>query len=183
MGGQTNMEKERTAARSVLEGKRVLAVDDEQDVLAIIKDEIRSAAISCVVDTAVSYRDAIALMASWTYDLAIFDIMGVRGFELLESAVDRPNPIPVVMLTARALSPEALRESIRKGARAYLPKEHLGAIVPFLEDVLTNEYGPVWKRMLKQIEGIFSEGWGPYWRNPDAEFWKDFEVKTESEQK
>jgi CheY-like chemotaxis protein len=173
------MEKERSTTTSALDGKRVLAVDDEPDVLAILKDEISLVAPRCVVDTALSYQEAVTLLASWTYDLAIFDIMGVRGFDLLESAVDRPNPIPVVMLTARALAPEALRESIRRGARAYLPKEHLGAVVPFLEDVLINEYGPVWRRIVKQVEGLFNEGWGPYWRKPDAEFWKEFEGRID----
>jgi hypothetical protein len=69
-----------------------------------------------------------------------------------------------------------------KGARAYLPKEHLGAIVPFLEDVLTNEYGHVWRRVLKQVEGVFNEGWGPYWRKPDTEFWKQFEETIAAKQ-
>jgi CheY-like chemotaxis protein len=177
------MEEEQSTTKSVLIGKRVLAVDDEPDVLIILKEEIESAAPGCIVDTAVSYPEAVALLASWTYDLAIFDIMGVRGFDLLESAVDRPNPIPVVMLTARALAPEALKESIRKGARAYLPKEHLGAVVPFLSDVLTNEYGPVWRRIVKQVEGLFNEGWGPYWRKPDAEFWTEFERRIDTERK
>ena len=168
---------------SVLNGKRVLLVDDEPDVLEVLKEEITAAAPRSVIDTAVSYRDATALRASWTYDLAILDIMGVRGFELLEMATNRPNPIPVVMLTAKALTPGALRESIAKGARAYLPKEHLGAIVSFLEDVLTNEYGPVWRRILKQVEGLFNEGWGPYWRKPDAEFWKEFEERIDTEER
>ena len=177
------MEKEQSTTKSVLIGKRVLAVDDEPDVLMILKEEIGAAAPGCIVDTAVSYPEAVALLASWTYDLAIFDIMGVRGFDLLESAVNRPNPIPVVMLTARALAPEALKESIRKGARAYLPKEHLGAVVPFIEDVLTNEYGPVWRRIVKQVEGLFNEGWGPYWRKLDAEFWTEFERRIDTERK
>jgi DNA-binding NarL/FixJ family response regulator len=123
------------------------------------------------------------LIASWTYDLAIFDIMGVRGLDLLRFAVERENPLPVVMLTARALTPHALKESIELGARAFLPKEHLGAVVPFLEDVLTNEYGPVWRRIFSQIEGLFNDAHGPYWRNPDARFWKDFEEKIENEEK
>lgn len=162
---------------SVLGGKRILIVDDEQDVLDILKGEIQLAALNCVIDMATTYKQAIALLASWSYDLAILDIMGVRGFDLLESAVKRENPIPVVMLTARALTPGALEESISKGARAYLPKEYLGAIVPFLVDVLTNEYGPVWRRVLKQVEGLFNESWGPYWRIPDSVFWKEFEKK------
>jgi CheY-like chemotaxis protein len=160
---------------SALNRKRILIVDDETDVLRILEEEIRGAAPNSIIDRASTYRDAETLLASWSYDLAVFDIMGVRGFDLLDSAVDRPNPIPVVMLTAKALTPSVLRESIAKGARAFLPKEHLGAIVPFLEDVLVNEYGSVWRRVLKQVEGLFNEGWGPYCRTPDAAFWEEFE--------
>jgi tetratricopeptide (TPR) repeat protein len=57
--------------------------------------------------------------------------------------------------------------------------DKLGSVVQFLEDVLTNEYGPVWRRILKQMEGLFNQGQGPYWRNPDAQFWKDFEERIE----
>jgi CheY-like chemotaxis protein len=162
---------------SVLSGKRILAVDDEPDVLTVLKEEILAAAPTATLDTAVSYEKASELLVSWTYDLAILDIMGVRGIDLLRLAVQRPYPVPVVMLTAHALSPEFLKESIEKGARAYLPKEYLGSVVPFLEDVLTNEYGPAWRRILKQVEGLFGKEWGPYWRQPDEKFWKEFEKK------
>jgi CheY-like chemotaxis protein len=162
---------------SVLKDKRILAVDDEPDVLDVLKEEITMAVPTCVVDSATSYDKATELIASCTYDLAIFDIMGVRGFDLLRIAVDRKYPIPVVMLTAHALSPEFLKESIEKGARAYLPKSSLGNVVPFLKDVLTYEYGAVWRRVLKNIEGVFSNSRGPYWRKPDEEFWIKFEEK------
>jgi hypothetical protein len=109
--------------------------------------------------------------------------MGVRGFDLLKMATTLPKPVPVVMLTAHAFSPESLKKSIELGARAYLPKEGLGAVVPFLEDVLTYEYGPVWKRILKQVEGVFSDAWGPYWRKPDEAFWKEFEKRIEAKPK
>jgi DNA-binding response OmpR family regulator len=168
---------------SILSGKRILAVDDEPDILDVLKEEILAAAPGCTLETAVSYEQAAELLVSWTYDLVILDIMGVRGFDLLKLAVTRPYPIPVVMLTAHALSPESLKESIEMGARAYLPKERLGAVVPFLEDVLTYEYGAVWKRVLKQVEGVFSKGWGPYWRKADEAFWNEFEQKIASEKK
>ena len=82
---------------SVLKDKRILAVDDEPDVLEVLREEITMAVPTCVVDTATSYDKAMELLASWTYDLAIFDIMGVRGFDLLRIAVNRDYPIPVVM--------------------------------------------------------------------------------------
>ncbi len=168
---------------SVLTGKRILAVDDERDVLDVLKEEIMTAAPGCTLETAVSYEEAVEKMVSWTYDLVILDIMGVRGFDLLKLAVTRPYPVPTVMLTAHALSPESLKKSIEMGARAYLPKERLGAVVPFLEDVLTYEYGTVWKRVLKQVEGVFSKAWGAYWRKPDEAFWEEFDRKIAAEKK
>jgi CheY-like chemotaxis protein len=169
-------------AQSVLENKRVLAVDDEPDVLDVIREEIMLAAPTCVFEMATTFEKANELLASWTYDLLVLDIMGVRGFDLLENATVREYPIPTVMLTAHAFSPDALKKSIELGARAYLPKDKLGALVPFLEDVLTYEYGPVWKRLMKDIEGVFSKAWGPYWRKPDDAFWETFDTKITGKQ-
>jgi CheY-like chemotaxis protein len=163
---------------SILNGKRILAVDDEPDVLEVLEGEILGACSNCYFDKAVSYETASELMASWSYDLVILDIMGVRGFDLLHNAVNRPYPIPVVMLTAHVLTPEALKRSIEMGARAYLPKEKLGQIVPFLEDVMRYEYGPGWRRLLKKLEGFFNARWGPYWQKSEEKFWKEFEEKT-----
>jgi CheY-like chemotaxis protein len=168
---------------SILNHKRVLIVDDEPDVLEVLTEEIHSVAPECGIDTATSYDKAIELLSSWTYDLAILDIMGVRGFDILKRATTRPNPVPVVMLTGHSLSPESLKQSVELGARAYLPKEYLGSVVPFLEDVLTYEYGTLWRRVLKQVEGVFDKSWGPYWREPDAPFWKAFEEKVGSRKK
>jgi len=162
---------------SILNEKRILAVDDEPDVLALVREEILSAAPKCAVETATTYEEAAELLASWTYDLVILDVMGVRGFDLLKHTSIRVNPVPTVILTAQAFTPEALKKSIQLGARTYLPKELLGSLVPFLEDVLTYEYGPVWKRLLKQVEGVFAKEWGPYWRKPDSAFWAEFEKK------
>ena len=70
------------------------------------------------------------MLEATNYDVVILDIMGVRGFDLLDLAVKKK--IRVAMLTAHALSPEALKKSVELGARAYLPKEKLGEIVVFI---------------------------------------------------
>ncbi len=85
---------------------------------------------------------------------------------------------PVAMLTAHSLSPESLKRSIEMGARAYLPKEKLGQVVPFLEDIMRYEYGPGWRRLLKQLEGFFNSRWGAYWKISEEKFWKEFDEKT-----
>jgi len=165
---------------SALQGKTILIVDDERDVREVLKEEILEAVPDCIVNTAESYEEAVKLLASYTYDLAILDLMGVRGFDLLKMAVNRPYPLPVVILTAHMHSPESLRRSIELGARAYLPKDVLGDVVRHLEDIMTYEYGPAWKRILKQLEGHFRKGWGAYWRQPDEAFWREFERKLDS---
>ncbi len=161
---------------SVLSKKRILAVDDEPDVLMVLEDEILDACPSCQLDKATRFEEAVQLLTSWTYDLVILDIMGVRGFELLEDAVSRDYP--VAMLTAHALTPEALRRSIELGARSYLPKEKLGEIVPFLEDVLTQEYVPGWKRLFEKLGEFFDARFGADWQQAEGDFWREFNDKV-----
>ena len=152
-------------AKSILDGKRILAVDDEPDVLKILEEEISATCPNCKLDKATAYETAAKMLESTDYDVVILDIMGVRGFDLLDLAVKKN--FRVAMLTAHALSPEALKKSVELGARAYLPKEKLGEIVPFLEDVLTYEYVPGWKCLYEKLKGFF-----------DSKFESDWEKKT-----
>jgi CheY-like chemotaxis protein len=154
---------------SILKGKQILAVDDEPDVLATLELEILEACPDCRIDKATRYEEAIEKIHSSTYDLVILDIMGVRGFELLELAVSRN--LLVVMLTAHALSPEALRRSYELKARAYLPKEKLGEIVPFLEDVLTHEFSLGWKRLFEKMRNFFDKKFGEDWKSKLGKDW------------
>jgi len=114
------------------------------------------------MEKATNYEEAAELLKSRSYDLVILDIMGVRGFDLLELAVSRN--MKVAMLTAHALSSEALKKSHDLGARAYLPKDKLGELVPFLEDVLQYEYGPGWKKLLSKLENYFDDQFEPDWK-------------------
>jgi len=162
---------------SILNGKKILAVDDEPDVLDVVQEEILAVAPKCKVETATSYQEAAKKLESQNYDAVILDIMGVRGFDLLNIAVSRN--FPVAMLTAHALNPEALRRSIEMRARAYLPKEKLGEIVPFLEDILEeSDHLSGWTRLMGKLEGYFNARWGKDWQKPEAEFWREFEKKT-----
>ena len=155
---------------SVLEGKRILAVDDEPDVLAVLEQEIKDACPNCQFEKATTYEKASELIGANFYDIVILDIMGVRGFDLLELAVKKN--LKVGMLTAHALSPEALKKSHDLGARAYLPKDKLGEITPFLEDILTQEYKTGWKRLLDKLENYFEDQFEPDWkRKAGINYW------------
>jgi DNA-binding NtrC family response regulator len=143
-----------------LNGKRILAVDDEADVLSTLEEEVLGAAPECKFEKATTYEEAAKKLESQTYDVVILDIMGVRGFDLLDLAVKKN--LRVAMLTAHALTPEALEHSFKMKARAFLPKEMLGEIVPFLEDVLKYDYLPGWKRLMKKLEKFFKARWEKY---------------------
>jgi CheY-like chemotaxis protein len=159
----------------LLKGKRILAVDDEKDVLDVLEEELETYDVE--LDRARSYEESLERMSSLTYDLVILDIMGVRGFELLEFANARK--IPVVMLTAHALNAAYLKQSIELGARAYLPKDQLGQVGPFIEDVLTLSYQSAWKSLFLKLGAQFGKRFGPEWRKTEKEFWERFEKDLE----
>jgi CheY-like chemotaxis protein len=155
---------------SPLNYTRILAVDDEPDVLETLKEQLEEYN-GLILDTATDYQTAYHLIRSWTYDLVILDIMGVRGFDLLNASVSLG--FPTVMLTAHALNPEALKKSIEMGARAYVPKEKLGEIAPFLEDVLTLSHKPGWQLLFKRLGGFFDSAFGSGWQKDQKTFWEE----------
>jgi CheY-like chemotaxis protein len=157
---------------SLLDGKRMLAVDDEPDILDVLKEDLEKYGVA--LDTASSYEEGFQKMTSYTYDLVILDIMGVRGFDLLMFASSQQTP--VVMLTAHSLNPESLKKSIELGARAYVPKDEIDRIALIVEDVLTLTYQAAWKSLFETLGGFFGKRFGPQWRKSEKEFWDKFEA-------
>jgi DNA-binding response OmpR family regulator len=152
----------------ILKNKRILAVDDEPDVLDTL-EEILEDNEGLVFDRALDYETGYHLLRSWSYDAVILDIMGVRGFDLLNASVHLG--FPTVMLTAHAFSAEALRKAIEMGARAYIPKEKMFDIADFLEDVLTLEHRSSLMRMFQRLGGVFNKKFGSQWMEDEKTFW------------
>ena len=124
---------------SVLKNKTILAVDEELDILSVMEEEILEACPNCKVHKTTNYYEAVERIFSRNYDMVILDISAARGLELAQLAVRQR--LPVAMLTAHPVSLEALRDSAQIKTRTYLPKEKLGEIVPFLEDVMKDLHG------------------------------------------
>lgn len=155
-------------ASDILENKRILAVDDEPDVLDTLED-ILGDTPGLVLDRASDYETGFHLLRSWTYDAVILDIMGVRGFDLLNAAVHLG--FPTVMLTAHAFSAQDLKTAVEMGARAYIPKEKMFDIQDFLVDVLTLEHRSGLQRMFQRLGGLFNRKFGSRWMEDEKDFW------------
>ena len=76
------MEQTVMTERDRLEGKRIILVDDEPDVLDTLADLLPM----CETIKASNFITAKNYLESEYFDLAILDIMGVEGYELLEIA-------------------------------------------------------------------------------------------------
>lgn len=158
-----------------ISGLRVLAVDDEPDILETIADVLDGAE----VERARSYEEAIALLSSDSsdgsterrYDIAVLDIMGVNGMELLTQTANLG--IPTVMLTAHAMNSETLRASILQGAQSYLPKEELANLPEHITDVLDamEANQSTWTRLFNKLGNFFEKAFTPGWRSDDPNFW------------
>jgi CheY-like chemotaxis protein len=157
-------------AHAALAGKRILAVDDEQDVLDVISEQLEG----CAPVTAKDYPSARELLEKNTYDLAILDVMGVRGFDLLEIAARRK--IPAVILTAHSMTPESLQKAIDKGAVSFLPKEELNRLDELVAEILGEvEKGRThWDKLKSRLGRRFRELWGEMW--DEVKFPKDSNI-------
>ena len=142
-----------------LNGKKILIVDDEPDILETLTDLLDM----CVTDTAQDFETATSMLEKNTYDMTVLDVMGVNGYELLETA--NQKEIPSVMLTAHALTKDNFEKSMDKGARAYLPKDKMYEIDTILEDVLEEKDQAAGMRgkWFDRVKGYFEDKFGTGW--------------------
>jgi DNA-binding response OmpR family regulator len=157
-------------ADKIIKGKRVLIVDDEQDVLDSLVDFLDI----CKVDKASSFEEAKALMEDNYYDIAVLDIMGVKGYDLLKIAND--HKIPALMLTAHALSSDNLKRSADEGAAYYAPKDEIDKIRIFIADVLESieKQKSPWLKVFERLSGFYDKRFnGPDWREKEKKYWDE----------
>ena len=155
-------------AADILNDKIILVVDDEPDVTDTVEDLLDM----CMVRKANDFDTARQYLMSFTFDIVILDIMGVNGFDLLKISVKRG--FPTVMLTAYALTPEALEKSIKLGAVSFLPKEKMNVLDNFLAEVVLKGGQPIWEKIFDKLGGFFNKRFGPDWKQRN-EFFEQFE--------
>jgi DNA-binding NtrC family response regulator len=149
--------------QSILKGKRILAVDDEPDVLEVIEESLSA----CLLTTAGNFDEAVKLIGEQEFDLVILDIMGVHGFDLLKEC--RKRNLPATMLTARSMDVESLNRAIRGGAVSFLPKDELQALPEIVAEILEGleEGKSHWAKLFERL--------GPYFKKKLGVVWADLE--------
>jgi two-component system response regulator CpxR len=147
------------ADQDIVKNKRILAVDDEEDVLAVIREQLENVNLI----TAGDFDKASELIQTEPFDLVILDIMGVRGFDLLEIAARRK--LPAVMLTAHALTPMSLQKAIDEKAVSFLPKDELSRLADLIAEIFQDlESGRThWATLIDRLGPRFRQIWGETW--------------------
>jgi len=148
------------ATNGLLEGKRLLIVDDEPDVLETLVDLLPM----CDVVKASTFDEAKNLLETQYFDMAILDIMGVQGYELLK--ISNEKRVIGVMLTANAMTPDNVVKSYEEGAASFVPKEEMANITTFLIDIFeAEEKGKsLWWRWFDRLADYFDNKFGPDWQ-------------------
>ncbi len=163
------------ASNDILAGKKILIVDDEPDVIESIEEILEE----CDLEAASSYESAKELLENKEFDAAIFDIMGVKGFDLLEIATEKK--VPALMLTAHGLNPDNLVGSIKLGAKSYVPKEKMSDIDIYLKEIFIAQEKGIEKsgNWFVRLQSFFEERFGTGWKNKDKKFWNEFDKTFE----
>jgi two-component system phosphate regulon response regulator PhoB len=133
--------------QSIAAGERVLVVDDEPDILALVSYHLVKAGYR--VSQASSGTEALAAAKQERPALIVLDLMlpGMSGYDVLEQlrAAQATKDIAVLMLTARREEPDRIR-GLALGADDYLTK-------PFSPQELTLRVGAILRRMTATAGG------------------------------
>lgn len=128
--------------QTFLHGKKLLLVDDEPELRAMVEAILRDAGFRAVA-TAADVREAAAVARREKPDLAVLDVMlpDGDGFDLLRQ-LRAFTDIPVIFLTARDEAPDRLA-GLGLGADDYIVK-------PFLPQELLLRIYAVLRRSYKE---------------------------------
>ena len=104
-------------------GKRILVVDDDENILNLEKTILEGKGFS--VTRAAGGAEALTLLGTGTFDLVLLDVMmpGVDGFTVCRKIKEDPRlkDLPVIFLTAKG-GGDALAEGFESGAVMYINK-------------------------------------------------------------
>lgn len=123
-----------------MQGKTILAVDDERHILQVVSLKLRNAGFHVI--TATDGEEAFELSANAAIDLVVtdFHMPGMSGMELSAKlrAQEGREHLPIILLTAHglALEPETLKAAgiSRCVSKPFSPREVLGIVTELLRE-------------------------------------------------
>lgn len=141
---------------------RILLVDDEPQVLSVIKRRLERAGhdvLACWDGT-----EAIALLAEQVFDVMVSDIEmpGVSGLKLLRAVREHDLDLPVVLMTGNP-GLDTATDALEYGAFRYLikpvPFDELNAVVKRAANVaqMAAQNGNMWKSSPAVNSGLATE--------------------------
>ena len=106
---------------SFLHSKRLLLVDDEQELLKMVSDILKDAGFETVL-TAMSVKEAVLTAKEETPDLIVLDVMlpDGDGFSLMQQ-LRTFSSVPIIFLTAKDEASDKL-SGLGLGADDYISK-------------------------------------------------------------
>ena len=134
--------------------KKILVVDDEQDIRALLVDTLRTSGYEAI--EAANGEEALRRIETEFLDLVILDIMmpGMNGFQVLRQ-LRKTSDIPVIMLSGRTGTVDKV-ESFELGADDYVTK-------PFHLIELTARIVALLRRTVEKNHAVtepnFNDGW------------------------
>lgn len=129
-----------------LKQKKILLVDDEKEILAMITDFLREDGYT-QIKTAGTAEEALQAAGEWKPDLAVLDVMlpDGDGFSLFEQ-IRKFTAIPVLFLTARGEDEDRIH-GLGLGADDYMVK-------PFLPKELLLRIGIILRRYYRDEDPV-----------------------------
>ena len=138
-----------------METKKILVVDDEQDLCEILLYNLKSAGYQ----TEAAYSGEMAMEKDPSqYNLLLLDVMmpGMSGFELAEKlkANEKTASIPIIFLTAKDTEDDTLK-GFGLGADDYVTKPYsVREVVARVKAVLARSQKPETKENVISFEGL-----------------------------
>src|SRR6266571_119019 len=101
--------------------QKILVADDEESMRWVLSKALKRKGLA--VDLARDGNEALRLIQSTSYDLAIIDIKmpGISGLDLLDKIRELKSDLLVVIMTAEASMKNAV-EAMKRGAYDYITK-------------------------------------------------------------
>ncbi len=124
---------------SMLPSLRLLIVDDEEDMLRLLKRSL-AADLHCEIEAVPDAFSALALLETSRFDVALADVRmpGMDGMEFLERTKTAHPELTIVMMTAYG-SIDLAVQAIKQGAYDFITK-------PFEHDKLVHLLGKAFER-------------------------------------